>query len=168
MKIIHVVGKKNQGKTALVVALVEALCARGVRTGTLKHCHKDHELDTPGKDSHKHRIAGACTVAAVTPGLTAVFQQRTGPYDIYDTLRADFGGCDIVIVEGDAKGPGPKMEVWRAELGVPPLAAERTDIGAVVTDDAEALRAIYQPPLLLARSDMAALADHALAAAEEI
>ena len=55
---IHVVGRRNHGKTTLLVELVEELCRRGLRVGTLKHSSHTHELDTPGKDSHRHRLAG--------------------------------------------------------------------------------------------------------------
>ena len=62
MNRIHIIGRKNHGKTQLVVELVEEFSLRGLRVGTIKHTHHDHELDTPGKDSHRHRSAGAAVV----------------------------------------------------------------------------------------------------------
>ena len=59
MKRVHILGRKNHGKTTLVVELVEYLTARGMHVGTIKHTHHAHELDTPGKDSHRHGEAGA-------------------------------------------------------------------------------------------------------------
>ena len=74
MKRIHIVGRKNSGKTTLVADLVAHLTANGHRVGTIKHTHHQHELDTPGKDSHRHREAGAAVVGILCPGMTAVFR----------------------------------------------------------------------------------------------
>ncbi len=135
MRIIHIVGKKSQGKTTLVVELVEELSRRGLKVGTIKHSGHDHELDTPGKDSHRHRQAGAAPSAVVTPGLIALYVPRQDYQDPYSLLRPQFMGCDLVLVEGHAEGPGPKVEVWRKETGKALLAEEREDIIAVITDD---------------------------------
>ncbi|MEO2032331.1 MAG: molybdopterin-guanine dinucleotide biosynthesis protein B, partial [Planctomycetaceae bacterium] len=61
-KRIHIVGRKNSGKTGLIVELVSFLTDLGYCVGTIKHTHHDHELDTPGKDSYRHCAAGAKVV----------------------------------------------------------------------------------------------------------
>jgi|GEM_PF-195703 len=70
---IHIIGRKNSGKTTLVVDLVRHFRALGYRVGTIKHTHHQHELDTPGKDSYRHRQAGAMAVGIVAPTMNAVF-----------------------------------------------------------------------------------------------
>ncbi len=135
MKLVHVVGRRHHGKTTLVVDLVRELTGRRLRVGTLKHSSHAHELDTPGKDSHRHRTAGAFPAAIVTAELAAVYLPR--PAHPYRALAPLYADCDLVLVEGDVSGPGPSIEVHRrAAGGGAPLAVERDDIAAVVSDDA--------------------------------
>lgn len=136
VRAIHVIGRKNHGKTTLIVELVSHLARCGVRVGTVKHCGHEHPLEAPGKDSTRHRLAGAEPVAVITPGQTALYQRRTPDTSPYAPLHSHFSGCDVVIIEGDLDGPGPKLEVWRAAAGGAPLALERDDILGMVTDDA--------------------------------
>lgn len=136
MRRIHIVGGKNHGKTALIVELVRELGRRGLRVGTIKHSSHDHELDTYGADSHRHRQAGGTPAAVVTPGLTAVYLSRGQEDDLYQRLASLYADCDIVIIEGHLEGDGTKIEIWRDELGTPPLSLEREDIVAIVTDSA--------------------------------
>lgn len=138
MNRIHIVGRKNHGKTTLIVELLHELRARGVRVGSIKHSSHAHELDTPGKDSHRHRQAGAEPASIVTPDSIGLFLPRpaTSVYDLLEPLYAD---CELVVVEGNIDAVGIKIEVWRAEMGTPCLASERSDIAAVISDD--------QPPV---------------------
>lgn len=140
MKRIHIIGRKNHGKTTLVVELVQFLTEQGLRVGTIKHTHHRHELDTPGKDSHRHRTAGADRVGIVSQTLNAVYWKpdsvdvRQGDAK-YASFAPIMNPCDIVLVEGDTQTEAHKVEVWRAEVGTPPLAAGDPSIIAVVTDD---------------------------------
>ena len=137
---IHVVGRKNCGKTTLVCELVRELTARGLRVGTIKHTHHEHELDTPGKDSWKHRQAGATAVGILSAGLSAVFfpndrsqsLDEDGKYGLLDRTMQDF---DLTVVEGDLHTTAPRIEVWRAECDQPPYAQDDPGICCVVTDD---------------------------------
>lgn len=158
MKCIHVVGRRNHGKTTLLVELLEEFSRRGVRTGTIKHSSHSHELDTPGKDSFRHRRAGANPTAIVSKDLIGVYLPRQPGADFYDCLAGMFTGCDLVLVEGHLDGPGVKIEVWREAVGGPPLATERGDVAAVVSDDPLSLDVPVWP-----RSDVAKLADRLLA-----
>ncbi len=138
MKRIHVVGKKNSGKTTLIADLVQHYTNLGHRVGTIKHTHHRHELDTPGKDSHRHREAGAAVVGILSPGLTAAFWQppaEDDSRDPYDDLERLFEPCDFVLVEGHYHIVGPKVEVWRAGVSENPLASEDSAVLAVITDD---------------------------------
>ena len=162
MQRVHVIGRKNHGKTTLVVDLVQELTQRGLRVATIKHTHHRHELDTPGKDSHRHREAGAARVGILTPQLNACFwppeamasdsaENKSARYAVFDAMFAD---CDWVIVEGDTDATEPKLEVWRRVVGSAPLANSDPSIRLVVTDD----RCEVQCQVL-ARNDVAAVAD---------
>lgn len=156
MKRIHIVGRKNSGKTTLIVELVEYLTAQGLRVGTIKHTHHDHELDTPGKDSHRHRQAGAAVVGILSPQLNAVFYRPEHKHDSvqrYAQLEPMFTDCDLVLVEGHARVHAPKIEVWRSANDQQPLANEDPTILAIVSDDP-----VDVTIPVLARSNLAVLA----------
>lgn len=137
MKKFHIVGRKNHGKTSLVLELIREFQDRGLQVGTIKHTHHRHEIDVPGKDSHRHRLAGASPVAIVSDGLQAVFRtiESSSPEaSHYESLEPFFSNCDLVLVEGHADTPGVKLEVWRPHLDEQPLAATHPSIAAIVTD----------------------------------
>lgn len=143
MKRIHIVGRKNHGKTTLICELVGELTRRGFRVGTIKHTHHDHELDTPGKDSHSHRLAGSVAIGILTQGMNAIFWPnkevnaagKIKQHDRYEQFDAMMRECDIVLVEGDSQSSAKRIEVFRKDLGTGLLAASDPDIAAVVTDD---------------------------------
>lgn len=135
---VHVVGRRNSGKTTLIVDLVRHLTALGYAVGTVKHTSHRHELDTPGKDSHRHREAGAAAVGIISANLDVVFlpARPAGPRpDPYARMAALFEGCDLVLVEGDARAAALKVEVWRPGCDGPPLAVEDPAIRAVISDN---------------------------------
>ena len=139
MNRLHIVGGKNHGKTTLIVELVQELIRRKLRIATIKHTHHQHELDTPGKDSHRHRVAGPEGVGIISQGLSAVFwetdaqdESHESQYAIFDKF---FASMDLLLVEGDLKTTAPKIEVWRAVHGTPPIAENDPGICAVITDD---------------------------------
>ena len=138
MKRLHIVGRKNHGKTTLVVELVTHLKRLGYRVGTIKHTHHQHELDTPGKDSHRHRQAGADVVGILSPTMNALFWEPdvTDTPDRYAEFAPRFSDCHLVVVEGDSQTSAAKIEVWRSEVGSEPIAAHDRSVLAVVTDDA--------------------------------
>lgn len=134
---IHIIGRKNAGKTTLVCELVREFTSRGRRVGTVKHTHHHHEFDAPGKDSHAHREAGAEVVGLVGPKMSAAFRQHQGHDQTQgiESLMPLFAECELIIIEGQQDAQGLKFEVWRSETGQPPLACERSDIHAVISDD---------------------------------
>jgi molybdopterin-guanine dinucleotide biosynthesis protein MobB len=156
MKRLHIIGGKNHGKTTLVVELLREFSQRGILVGTVKHTHHRHELDVPGKDSYQHREAGAATVGILSPTMTAVFLPAAthDSDDRYSIFAPFFARCQFMLVEGDSQTRAPKIEVWRKEMGTPPLASHDKSILAVVTDDPLPIEAN-----VLRRSNIAGLSD---------
>ncbi len=140
-----------------MVELLEELTRRGIHSGTIKHTSHGHELDTPGKDSFRHRQSGASPVAIVSKDLIGVYLPREPEADFYESLAPMFDDCDLVLVEGLVDGPGAKIEVWRQSVGGSPLAAERADIMAVVSDDPVSASVPVWP-----RTDIIGLVDRVL------
>lgn len=161
MRLIHIVGRKNHGKTTLIVELVQEFARQGIAVGTIKHSSHAHELDAPGKDSYRHRHAGASPAAIVTEQLIGLYLPRPADTDPYSVLAPMFSPCRIVLVEGHIDGPGIKVEVWRESAGGECLAAARQEIQCVVTDDPVQLGVP-----VLRRSDIRRLSQHLLALAE--
>jgi molybdopterin-guanine dinucleotide biosynthesis protein B len=135
MKLVHIIGRKNNGKTTLIVELIQELKQRGVTVGTLKHSGHEHELDTPGKDSYRHHAAGGNPAVVMTRNQVAIYLTRDPQDDFLEKLGPLYSATDVVLVEGYINGPGKKIEVWRQEVGTAPLVHEREDIVAVVTND---------------------------------
>ncbi len=135
---IHIVGRKNSGKTTLVCDLIRELTARGFKIATVKHTHHHHELDTPGKDSYKHHEAGAAGVGILSPQMTALFiptkREERGDQR-YSQFEVQFADCELILVEGDLHATAPRIEVWRSVVGEAPHAASDAAIVAVVSDD---------------------------------
>jgi molybdopterin-guanine dinucleotide biosynthesis protein B len=162
MKRIHVVGRKNHGKTWLIVQLVQHLTGRGWRVGTIKHTHHQHELDTPGKDSWQHRTAGADLVGVLSQQLSAVFLPNRGGVEgeaRYADLAPLYASCDLVVVEGNLATSAPKVEVWRESLGTAPLYATDAGIEVVVT---ESQLTLSPPRFTLTPAAIESLADWVL------
>lgn len=139
IKRVHIVGKKNSGKTTLVCDLVTLLTKQGYSVATIKHTHHNHELDTTGKDSWQHRQAGATSVGILASEMTAVFLpvvRSQNEAERYAVLETTLAGCDLIIVEGDLHCDAPKLEVWRKATSDAPYAATTSGINFVVTDDA--------------------------------
>lgn len=156
MNRLHIVGRKHHGKTTLVADLVSHFTKLGHSVATIKHTHHAHELDTPGKDSFRHRQAGASVVGIVAKNLCAAFWPTPAGGDPANDTYARFEElleeCDVVLVEGDLQATAPKIEVWRAAIGPAPLAAENDSILAVVSDDPVPVRCATYP-----RSDLSSL-----------
>lgn len=157
---IHIVGRKNSGKTTLVVDLVKELSSRGLRIGTIKHTHHHHEFDAPGKDSYLHRQAGAVVVGLIGPAMAAAFREHSESDRMaaIDKLEPMFSDCDLILVEGQQQANAVKIEIWRQATGQPPLAMELPGIVAVVTDDQP--MGVICP--IWARRELSAIADQVL------
>jgi molybdopterin-guanine dinucleotide biosynthesis protein MobB len=130
--VITIVGHSNSGKTTLLEKLIPELKRRGYRIGTIKHSHHILSMDHPGKDTYRHRAAGADTVLAASPGQIGLVKtwDETG----LDSLLLYFQDVDIVLVEGFKREKKPKIEVFRSQMHQQPLFPEDALLLAVVTD----------------------------------
>ena len=139
MRLYGVTGWQNAGKTALMEALVKEIIARGFTVSTVKHAHHSVDLDQPGKDSYRHRAAGAQEVVLATPARMVLMREhRKGEPPLGEILAA-LAPVDLVLVEGYKRDSHPKIEVWRAANGKPLLQPEEPSIRAVASDEPLAL-----------------------------
>jgi molybdopterin-guanine dinucleotide biosynthesis protein B len=161
MRVYGIVGRKNTGKTHLVARLVRAATARGLLVSTVKHAHHAFDIDQPGKDSYVHREAGAHEVVVTSAQRWALLHENRGDAEAtLPELLALLSPCDLVLVEGFKSGTHPKLEVYRASCGQPPLSAADTSVEAIATDDPT--RAGNGPPQL-SLDDTDAVLDFVLA-----
>lgn len=134
-RVFGITGWKNSGKTTLVAALVKEFISRGYRVSTVKHAHHAFDIDTPGKDSHQHREAGASEVLVASDTRWALMHEQRGtPAPGLDDLLKRIAPCDLVLVEGFKRGTHMKIEVVR-ERGVDSLIADSDpQVLAIATD----------------------------------
>ncbi|MEL7126723.1 MAG: molybdopterin-guanine dinucleotide biosynthesis protein B [Pseudomonadota bacterium] len=135
MKIFGVVGWKNAGKTGLMERLVAEITARGISVSTVKHAHHSFDVDHPGKDSHRHRVAGAHEVLLASRQRVALMQELRGADEpSLEALLARLSPVDLVLVEGYKRDAHPKVEAHRAETGNPLIAPDDPTVRAVASD----------------------------------
>jgi len=155
MKIFGIAGYSGSGKTTLLEKLIPQFTARGLKVAVIKHAHHGFDIDRPGKDSYRHREAGACEVLLSCNDRWALMHERRSDADVtLDELVARLAPCDLVLIEGFKQEPVPKLEVYRPENGKPPLFPGRKDIVAVASD-AEVATSLPR----LALDDVAGIAD---------
>ena len=130
--IVSIVGRSESGKTTLIEKLIPELRRRGYRIGTIKHTHHAFEMDQAGKDSARHRSAGAETVILASPGQVAMIKS-TGSGAL-DGLIRYFEDVDLLITEGYKRGKAPKIEIVRKAVGAELLCRHDPDLIAVATD----------------------------------
>ncbi|MEM9198548.1 MAG: molybdopterin-guanine dinucleotide biosynthesis protein B [Pseudomonadota bacterium] len=134
MKVWGIAGWKNAGKTTLVERLLVTLTASGLRVSTVKHTHHAVDLDRPGKDSFRHRSAGAQEVIVASGARWALLHELRGAAEppLRDLL-ARLAPVDLVLVEGYKHAPHPKIEVWRG--GEAPIALTEPSVRAVASPE---------------------------------
>ncbi len=158
MNVFGITGWKNSGKTGLVERLVTHFSEQGLRVSTVKHAHHAFDVDSPGRDSFRHRAAGAHEVLISSRQRMALMRELRGtPEPTLDELLAQLSPVDLVLVEGNLQTAACKIEVWRAAVTEMPIATHDSSISAVVTDDSLDL-AIP----VWSRSDLDALANELL------
>jgi molybdopterin-guanine dinucleotide biosynthesis protein B len=131
--ILSIVGHSNAGKTTLLEKLVARLSAQGLRVATVKHCHHQPQLDQPGKDSWRHKQAGASTTFLVGPQQLAMVKNIDATPTPQDLLQQYGDDYDLMLVEGYSTLPGKKIEVLRAACQRS-LRCPEQDLLAVVSD----------------------------------
>ena len=137
MRIYGVTGWKNAGKTGLMERLVAEITGRGYTVSTVKHAHHTFDVDQPGKDSHRHRIAGATEVLLASRNRFALMHElREDEEPSLETLLQKLAPVDLVLVEGYKRDRHPKVEAFRAETGNPLIASGDPTIRAVASDTA--------------------------------
>ena len=131
-RVIGVAGFKNSGKTTLVEGLVRELSSRGYCVSTVKHAHHSFDIDHKGRDSFRHRKAGAREVAVVARERWALIHEAKDeePPSLAEMLEM-MSPCDIIIVEGYKGGDQPKIEVRNLALNHPRLAGDEPGIVAI-------------------------------------
>lgn len=135
MRVLGIAGWSGSGKTTLLAKLIPALIGRGLTVSTVKHAHHDFDIDQPGKDSWRHREAGATEVLVASDRRWALMHEHRGAAEPpLAALLAKLQPVDLVLVEGFKRDSYPKLEVWRAEAGKPPLHPEDPSIVAVASD----------------------------------
>ncbi|MBN2759839.1 MAG: molybdopterin-guanine dinucleotide biosynthesis protein B [Rhodobacteraceae bacterium] len=135
MKVYGVTGWKNTGKTTLTERLVAHLTGEGLRLSTVKHAHHDTDIDHPGRDSFRHRQAGAGQVLVVSPARWALMTElRDAPEPPLADMLARLDPCDLVLIEGYKSAPHPKVETYRAAAGRGLLAERNPTIRAIAAD----------------------------------
>jgi len=136
MKIYGVVGWKNAGKTTLVERLVAEIAGRGFSVSTVKHTHHKVDVDQKGKDSFRHRQAGARQVILSSSVRWAIMTELRGtPEAPLKELLAHLAPVDLVIVEGYKRDAHPKVEAWRAATGQPLIALDDPTVRAIASND---------------------------------
>jgi molybdopterin-guanine dinucleotide biosynthesis adapter protein len=134
VKVLGIVGWSGSGKTTLLTRLLPLLRAQGLTVSTVKHTHHDFDMDQPGKDTFRHREAGALEVLVVSGTRWALLHEVDGPEPRLPELLARMQPVDLVLVEGFKTHPFAKLEVYRPALGKPPIWHKQPDIVAVAAD----------------------------------
>jgi molybdopterin-guanine dinucleotide biosynthesis protein B len=134
MKVLGIVGWSGSGKTTLLVSLLPLFAARGLTVSTVKHAHHGFDMDQPGKDTHRHRQAGAREVLVTSGARWALLHEVAGPEPALPDLLARLEPVDLVLVEGFKSHPFPKLEVFRPALGKPPIWPDAPEVIAVASD----------------------------------
>jgi len=132
--VISIIGKSNTGKTTLIEKLIGELSRRGYRVGTIKHNRHGFNIDHEGKDSWRHKQAGARLTVIASPTQVALIEDTERDYEIAELVEKYIHDIDIVLMEGFKGNPYPKIEVYRHELKRALLSADDRALLALATD----------------------------------
>jgi molybdopterin-guanine dinucleotide biosynthesis protein B len=135
MKVFGLAGYSGSGKTTLIEQLLPRFTARGLTVSMIKHTHHNFDVDQPGKDSYRHRAAGANEVLLTCDTRWVLMHELRGqPEATLEAQLAVLSPCDLVLVEGFKQTSIPKLEVHRPEHGKPPIWPDNPSVVAVATD----------------------------------
>ncbi len=135
MRLFGLAGWSGSGKTSLLARVIPVLVARGLRVSTVKHAHHAFDLDTPGKDSHTHRISGATEVLVASSRRWALMHElRDEAEPPLGALLSQLGPTDLVLIEGFKRDPHPKLEIHRPSLGKKLLYPDDPAIVGIASD----------------------------------
>ena len=135
MRVFGVVGWKNAGKTGLMERLVTEITGRGFSVSTIKHAHHTFDVDHEGKDSYRHRVAGAQEVLLASRNRFALMHElRTEDEPTLAELLTKLAPVDLVLIEGYKRDAHPKVEAFRGETNNPLIANDDPTIRAIASD----------------------------------
>jgi molybdopterin-guanine dinucleotide biosynthesis adapter protein len=135
VKIFGFAGWSGSGKTTLIEKLIPRFVGAGLRVSLIKHAHHTFDVDQPGKDSYRHRHAGAAEILVTSSRRWVLMHELRGAHEpAFDEQVKRISPCDLLLVEGFKHAPIPKLEVWRAETGEPLLHPNDPHIVAVASD----------------------------------
>ncbi len=171
MNVVGFAGYSGSGKTTLVEQLIPVLKKRGLRVSVVKHAHHSFDIDRPGKDTFRHREAGAFEVVVASSNRFALMREFEKPsaMTVHQMIAELYDGVDWVLVEGFKDSDLLKIEVWRAPtaeyVGKPVRYIDDDFIVAIATDAPDQLPQATQRPVLNL-NDPEAVADYLLSAQE--
>jgi molybdopterin-guanine dinucleotide biosynthesis protein B len=135
MKTFGFAGWSGSGKTTLIEALIPRFVQRGLQVSLIKHAHHTFDVDQPGKDSYRHRHAGASEVLVTSSRRWVLMHELRGGHEpSFDEQVKRLSPCDLLLVEGFKYAPIAKLEVWRAQPGEGLLHPNDSHIVAVASD----------------------------------
>ena len=126
-------GHSGSGKTTFLENLIPELKRRGLKVGTIKHDVHGFEMDKPGKDSWRHKQAGASVTVISSPYQIGMIRDVNHDHQP-DELLALFPGVDIILLEGFKRANKPKLEIFRADMQTEPLCTTDENLLALITD----------------------------------
>ena len=135
MKVFGIAGFSGSGKTTLIEKLIPVFTARGLKVSVIKHAHHGFDLDRPGKDSYRHREAGASEVLMLSAHRWVLMHESRGaPEPTLEEQLAILSPCDLVLIEGFKAAAVPKIEVHRPAHGRSLLFPDNPHVVAVASD----------------------------------
>jgi molybdopterin-guanine dinucleotide biosynthesis adapter protein len=135
VKIFGFAGWSGSGKTTLIEKLIPRFAGAGLRVSLIKHAHHAFDVDQPGKDSYRHRHAGASEVLVTSSRRWVLMHELRGAQEpSFEEQVRRLSPCDLLLVEGFKHAPIPKLEVWRATTGEPLLHPNDPHIVAIASD----------------------------------
>lgn len=150
MNVVCFAGYSGSGKTTLIERVIPELKRQGLRVSTVKHAHHRFEIDHPGKDSFRHRAAGAYEVVVASDRRLALireFEQETR-FSVHALIARLDPRADWVLAEGFKESDLPKIEVWRTATGEPVRFPADPTVAAIATDAPAALPQPVRIPVL--------------------
>ena len=150
MKVVGFAGYSGSGKTTLVEKLIPVLKLRGLRVSVVKHAHHKFDIDHPGKDTFRHREAGAFEVVVASQNRLALMREFEQPAEltVHQLIAELYDGVDWVLVEGFKHSDLMKIEVWRASSGKPTRYLDDHFVVAIATDSPGQLPTATLRPVL--------------------
>ena len=150
MKVVGFAGYSGAGKTTLVERLIPAFRLKGLRVSVVKHAHHRFDIDHVGKDTYRHREAGAFEVVVASSQRLALMREFEQPTQltVHQLIAELYEGVDWVLVEGFKDSDLLKIEVWRAESGKPARYIDDDFIVAIATDSPQELPCATQLDVL--------------------